>query len=116
LAGGKDRGAEFFLQKIKLRLGRSSQDVFFLPGRIELGRTGISVIPGVVLRSLLAENQTDYILGMPLVKLLLLLRRNHVIGRGDDLAEVADFSSIIRDPAERDNHSHFSFSPFLMVS
>ena len=59
--------------------------------------------------------KTDYILGMPLVKSLLLLRGNHVIGGSDDLAEVADFSLIIRDPAERDNHGHFSFSPFLRV-
>jgi hypothetical protein len=67
----------------------------------------------MILGSFLIENQTDDVLRMSLIKSLLLRRRNHIIGRSDDLAKVADSSLIIIDPAERNNHGHLSFSPFL---
>jgi hypothetical protein len=52
---------------------------------------------------------------MPPVKSVLFLRRDNIIGRGDDFAEVAGLLGVVADPLKGKNKSHSRFSLWNFV-
>ena len=106
----EDRRTEFFLQEIKPRLRGANQNFFFLPGRIESRRAGVPVVPGMVLGGLFVQDQTNRVPRMPLIKSVLLLRRDDIVGRGDNLAEVVDLLGVVAETPEGNDMGHFKLS------
>jgi len=47
-----------------------------------------------------------------LIKSILLLGRNYIVGRGHHLAQILDHLGVVADPAKRNDYSHFPISPF----
>ena len=95
---------EALAQKINRRSFISLEDPVGLP-------IGKQLRHGVVGIGLLAEIQTDKIVGRPAVELFLLFLRDHVVRRRDDFGQVPEFFSVVENPTKTSDAYHGSLFP-----
>ena len=104
---GRALVGELLVIDVDGRVGLGEQHALRLPVLEESPRPGVAVVHLVVVARLDAvEDQADDVAGMLAIKLLLQVGIDHVVGRGDHVAQRADVAEVVAEGAEGLNFRH----------
>ena len=89
------------------RIGLGHKHALVAPLLVELRRAGVAVVLLVVVARLdLVQVDADEAVRMELVEMVLQLGTDHVVRRGDNVAQRADAAKVVTDSAEGLNLGH----------